>query len=179
MAVFTIKTRGLFRRRRRLQSRDKLTASDFRAIARQVGATPIAARKVGFVSARQAIAREQIETRWNGKETQETAMPGDWVVTNMSADREILRDGTGHENTYVIRAAKFPTLYDRDQGSTSFGAVFRSKSKVEAIHLTGGFEILAPWNEIQQSPDGYLLLAGSDVYGNNRETFEATYEIMP
>ena len=175
--MFTIKTRGLFRRRRRVHAREKLSAADFRDIARRIGAAPVHARKVGYVSARQASASEAIETFSNGKESQDVAMPGDWIVTNMSADREIIRDESGRENTYVIRAAKFPTLYDRDEGSTEFGTIYKSKSRVEAIHLTGGFEILAPWNEMQRSADGYLLLAGAEVYGNARETFEATYRL--
>jgi hypothetical protein len=176
--LFKIETKGFFRRRRRVTSRDRLAAADFRAIAARLGLQPVRARKVGYVSARQARAPEPIETHWNGKESKDVAHSGDWIVTNMSADREILRDASGHANTYVIRAAKFPTLYVRDEGSTPFGTIYKSKSRVEAIHLSGGFEIMAPWDEIQRAPDGYLLLSGSEVYGNNRETFEATYEVV-
>jgi hypothetical protein len=47
---------------------------------------------------------------------------------------------------------------------------------VDAIRLPGGFDIAAPWGERQQAPSGYLILSGGEVYGNNAETFAATYE---
>jgi hypothetical protein len=62
-------------------------------------------------------------------------------------------------------------------GQTEFGPIYLPKGVVEAIHLSGGFEILAPWGQKQQSPDGYLLLNGTEVYGNDKNTFEATYAV--
>lgn len=155
----------------------KLTTAEFEGIRRAVSAPLLNARKIGFVAARVATEREKIFTHWNGKESADVAEPGDWVVTNMSAAREIMRDRDGNENTYVIRADVFPRLYDLDSGN-EFGQLYKSKSVVEAFLLPGSFEILAPWGEIQRGARGYLLNNGQEVYGNNRDTFEATYEIV-
>ncbi len=156
----------------------KLTPGDFGRIRAQVDAPLLTARKIGFVAARQTGAEENVVTHWNGKESADVARPGDWVVTNMSAAGEILRDRDQQVNTYVIRAETFPRLYDLHQGENAFGQVYKSRSVVEAFLLPGSFEILAPWDEMQRGARGYLLNNGKEVYGNNRETFEATYEIV-
>ncbi len=161
-----------------LVAASKLTPDDFAGIRKTAGVPLLVARKIGFVAARRAATEERIVTRWNGKESSDVAGPGDWVVTNMSAAREILRDSEGHENTYVIRAAKFPQLYDLDGEQTAFGQIYKSKSVVEAFRLPGSFEILAPWGEIQRGAQGYLINNGQEVYGNSCETFEATYEVV-
>lgn len=159
----------------RLVSGEGLQPSDFRAIAVQLHQRPIRARKIGYVAARQAHRREAVETRWNGKETTNTAQPGDWIVTNLSPKQEPLRDREGSVDTYVITADRFPSLYEATGGRNVHGAIHRAKGEVEALRLPGGFDIVAPWGEQQQSPDGYLLLSGDEVYGNNAETFAATY----
>jgi hypothetical protein len=130
------------------------------------------------VAVRPAKAGEVVETQWNGKETQNTAAHGDWIATNLSPDREVLRDSAGQANTYVIHPEKFASLFDRHVGNTEFGAIYKPKGTVQALHFSAGFEILAPWGEMQQSPDGYLVLNETEVYGNNRQTFDATYEIV-
>ncbi len=79
-------------------------------------------------------------------------------------------------NTYVIAADRFQSLYEATDGRNPHGAIYRAKGVVEALHLPGGFDIVAPWGERQQAPSGYLLLNGHDVYGNNAETFRATYK---
>jgi len=173
--LFNIESKGIFGRRRRLVARDRLSKADFRSVAKELDASPFPARKIGFVAARRAPREEIVETRWNNKETRNTAAPGDWIVTNLSPRKEVLRDKAGHANTYVIRADKFPQLYEPDVGETEFGQIYKPNGVVEAIRLSGGFQILAPWGQTQQSPDGYLLLNGTEVYGNDRETFEATY----
>ena len=73
---------------------------------------------------------------------------------------------------------KFASLYDRDVGDMKPGAIYKPRGTVEALHFSGGFEILAPWGEMQQSEDGYLVLNDAEAYGNNRATFDATYEIV-
>lgn len=175
---FTIETRGLLRKQRRLIARRRLTAADFRAIAVKLGTIPRKARKVGLVAARQANAREDVETKWNGTETRDTAAPGDWVVTTLTRRGRVLRKA-GYANTYVVRAEKFPSLYDRSVGDNEFGAIYRPKGAgtIEALYFSAGYELAAPWGELQQSSDGYLLLNDAEVYGNNRETFDATYKI--
>ena len=162
----------------RLVATERLGSGDFTDIAAALGETPRRARKTGFVSARVATQQQTIETQWNGKETTAVAEPGDWIATNMSADGKILRDASGDANTYVITAAKFPDLYERDEGKTEFGDVYRARGAVEALFFPGGFEILALWGEIQRADAGYFLLNGDEVYGNNKETFEATYVVV-
>ena len=159
----------------KLVSTDKLTPEDFAKLAAGLGIKPFKARKTGFVSVRVAAKHETIETLWNGKESSGVAEPGDKIVTNMSVARQILRDGAGHANTYVIAAAKFPDLYEPDEGKTEFGDIYRARGHVEALYVAGGFEILAPWGETQRANAGYILFNGTDVYGNNKETFERTY----
>lgn len=159
----------------RLASSKKLTVSDFMKVALELGAYPMKARKVGFVAVRRAAASERVTTLWNGKETTAVAEAGDMIVTNMSADREILRDAAGNANVYVILAGVFPKLYERDTGENEFGEVFRARVIVDALYLPGGFEIMAPWGEIQRADAGYLIKNGDEVYGNHKETFEQTY----
>jgi hypothetical protein len=178
LPLFTIETRGLLRRKHRLMTCRRLTAADFRAIAVRLGTTSIKARRIGFVAVRPAKAGEVVETRWNGRETQNTAAHGDWIATNLSPDREVLRDSTGHANTYVIRPEVFASLFDRHVGDTELGAIYKPKGTVQALYFSAGFEILAPWGEMQQAQDGYLVLNDTEVYGNNRATFDATYEVL-
>lgn len=160
----------------RLEAPSGLEGGDFEKIARELGTRPFKAHKTGFVAAREARERERIETLWNGKETENVAQPGDFVVTNLTPARAVLRDAQGHVNTYVISRGKFAELYVADHGNTEFGAIYRPTSTVEAIFLAGGFDILASWGEPQHAESGYLLKNGSDVYGNNKDTFEQTYE---
>jgi hypothetical protein len=160
----------------RLEANAVLTPTDFLRIAKEARRRPVRARKIGHIAARQASKPEAVETRWNGKETTNTAQKGDWIVTNLSPQQEALRDGDGHVNTYVILGERFADLYEPTGSQSKFGAVHRAKGVVEAIRLAGGFDIVAPWGERQTSPSGYLLSNGTEVYGNNAGTFAATYE---
>jgi hypothetical protein len=63
-------------------------------------------------------------------------------------------------------------------GATSLVGYTPPARTVDALHLSGGFDIVAPWGERQTAPDGYLILSGRQVYGNNAETFAATYEVV-
>jgi hypothetical protein len=176
--MFTIERTGFFCRRNRVVAPARLTDKEFREVASNLRRPVVKARKVGFVAARKVEQREGVVTRWDGHETSNTAEPGDWVVTNLSPDRKVLRDKNGNTNTYVIRADKFPILYDPFTGSNEFGALFKAKGQVEAIYLSGGFDIAAPWGQRQTSAAGYLVLNGDEVYGNHKDTFEATYEVV-
>lgn len=155
-----------------------LTPDDFKRIARALGRRRLRARKTGFVAARQAVKPEVVETRWNGQETTNRAHAGDWIVANLNPQQQPLRDGDGHVNTYVILGERFDDLYEPTGAQSAFGAVYRAKGVVDAIPLPGGFDIVAPWGERQTSPSGYLLCNGKEVYGNNAETFTATYEVL-
>ena len=160
---------------KRLHSHVILTPDHVREIARALNVKPVRARKIGYVAARRAVRREAVETRWNGKETTNTAQRGDWIITSLSATKEPLRDRDGSLNIYVITADVFPGLYEPTDSRCEHGTIYRAKGIVDAIELPGGFDILAPWGERQQAPEGYLLFNGKDVYGNNAETFNATY----
>lgn len=163
----------------RLVAPAKLKPSDFAKIATALGTKAFRATKTGFVAARIAHHREHIETRWDGKETEAMAEPGDAIVSNVSPDRQILRDAEGHANTYVIRREKFPELYEPDGTTCDLGDIFRSKVTVKALYLPGGFELMAPWGQMQRADDGYLIQNGNEVYGNNKVTFDLTYEPRP
>jgi hypothetical protein len=176
--MFTIEKTGPHRDKNRLVARAVLSEADFRDIARALGGQPVRARKTALIAARQATASERVETQWNGSETTNTAKPGDWIVTSLSADGKVLRDGAGHTNSYVISAASFPELYAPTEGANEFGRFYAARGTVDALHLSGGFEIVAPWGERQTAPDGYLILSGRQVYGNNAETFAATYAVI-
>jgi hypothetical protein len=176
--MFRIESRGFFRRKNRLVSQTKLEQSDFYKVARSLGARPLKARKIGFVAARMAEQAETIQTQSNGKETINSARPGDWIATNLGPDREVVRDKSGYENSYAITAEIFPTLYDSITGKNEFGGFFKAKNLVDAVYLSGGFDILAPWGQKETADVGYLLSSGHEVYGNNASTFDATYEII-
>jgi hypothetical protein len=175
-----LETQGYVRKRRRLVARRRLTAADFRAVAVKLGTVPMQARKVGLVSARQATQAEEVKTFRDGLESRNTAAPGDWIVTNLSPQGGVLRDRAGHADTYVIRADKFPALYATHAGATEFGTIYRPTDtrEVKVIYLSGGFELMAPWGEMQRGDEGYLLLNGEEVYGNDRESFDATYALL-
>ena len=161
---------------RRLIASVRLTEGDFQRVGRELGVAPFRAFKIGYVAARRAQISEPIETFWNGKESEDIAEPGDYIVTNLSLDRTPLRDRQDHTNTYIIRADRFPDLYEYIEDSSPYGEVYRARGVVDAIYLAGGFEILAPWGEMQRVDDGYLVLNGAEVYGNSKETFETTYQ---
>jgi hypothetical protein len=162
----------------RLDAAAVLTPSDFQSIAKKLGHPPLRARKIGYVAARRAEKSEVVETRSNGKETTNTARVGDFIVTNLSPDREPLRDGDGHFNVYVIAAEKFASLYDPTDEDNEHGAIYRAKGVVSALPLPGGFDIMAPWGERQTASAGYLLCNGPEVYGSSKEAFEETYEVV-
>lgn len=177
--MFKLERRGFFRRTTRLVADVRLSSADFRRIGDELGTRPFCARKIGHVAAERATAPTRIETRWNGKESVVDVAPGDWIVTNLTPTAAVLRDRDGHANTYAIKPDRFADLYEPDGRQSEFGAVYRAKGVVEALALSGGFDIEAPWGERQQAAAGYLVLNGPDVYGNNKETFEATYEVLP
>ncbi|MGD9803466.1 MAG: hypothetical protein AB7E81_23640 [Hyphomicrobiaceae bacterium] len=164
----------------RIISQDGLSIDEFRALARDLGADIKQAWKITRVAARQATRTEHVETRWNGKETEGEAFPGDWIVTALAADGTPLKDGDGHLNVYVIKADRFASLYELLPGTLDppNGAIFRACGTVEAIRVTGGFEIKAPWGEMQRADDGWLLLSDSQVYGNHHDTFAETYQVL-
>ena len=176
--MFTIQSKGIFAKRERLVAPTTLSPADFQKVADQIGRKPVKARKIALVAARMAERMELVETRWDGRETTNVARPGDWIVTNLTLDRKVLRDRQGSKNTYVVKAEVFPNMHDGCTGGNEYGNFFKAKGVVEAVYLSGGFDLLAPWGQKQTAGVGYLLLNGQDVYGNNADTFDATYKII-
>jgi hypothetical protein len=177
--VFKIVRKGAQGAGVRLEADTALTPADFQSVADALGSPPIRARKIGYTAARKATESEVVETRSNGRETTNTARAGDWIVTNLSPQREPLLDLDGHLNVYVIEAARFPALYEPAGSKSAQGAIYRAKGVASAIPLPGGFDIAAPWGQRQTAADGYLLCNGTEVYGSSRGAFEAAYEVMP
>lgn len=155
-----------------------LDARDFRVIAEKLGTPPRPARKIALIAARQVHAAEDVASHWNGLETSNTAAPGDWIATSLDADGNVLRDADGHANAYVIAAANFAALYREAEGANAAGRFYAATGKVEVLHLAGGFDIIGRWGERQLASDGYLVLNGDEVYGNNAETFARTYAFL-
>jgi hypothetical protein len=176
--MFEIRSSGIRKPKLRLVSDRVLTKADFKNIAKAVGEQPFAAQKIAFVAARTARRIEDVETYWNGKETRNTAKPGDLIVTSLTRRKSVLRDKAGNPNIYVIREKSFARLYAPVRGKNRMGRFYRAKSIVSAIPLSGGFDILAPWGKRERAPKGYLLLNGKEVYGNNAGTFVATYDVV-
>lgn len=162
----------------RLESRCELTPADFTAIGAELGIRPVRARKIGYVAAKQAAKPQVVETRWNGHETSNTARIGDWIVTNLSPQRQALGDRDGTLNVYVIAPEFFARLYEPTGESSEYGAIYRARGEVSALPLRGGFDIVAPWGERQIAAAGYLLLNEDLVNGSNWDAFAATYEIL-
>ncbi|MBO0755704.1 MAG: hypothetical protein J2P54_07570 [Bradyrhizobiaceae bacterium] len=176
--MFAIETSGVRKIKHRLVAGTILKKSDFKRVTARLGLSGVRARKVAFVAARTARRREDVATYWNGRETTNTARAGDFIVTTLTRRRTVLRDKRGNPNQYVIKARTFRKLYGPAPGKNRFGKFFQSKSIVTAIYLSGGFDIIAPWGQRERAPKGYLMLNGNEVYGNNAETFEATYELL-
>jgi hypothetical protein len=160
----------------RLVADAALTPDDFRAVAEELKVPAASARKTGLVAAHPAQTQQTVETHWNGKETQAVAEVGDLIVTTLADDGLALRDAAGGINCYVIKQAKFAQLYASTGRHSAFGEVYAATGQVEALFLPGGFEIVAPWGEVQRGDAGYLILNGADVYGNHRDVFEAAYK---
>jgi hypothetical protein len=176
--MFEIETSGVRIIKHRLVAGTILKKSDFKRLSARLGTPGVRARKVAFVAARTTRQREDITTYWNGRETTNTARPGDVIVTSLTRRKTILRDKRGNVNQYVVKARTFHKLYGTAPGKNRFGKFFQSKSIVTAIYLAGGFDIIAPWGQRERALRGYLLLSGNTVYGNNAQTFEATYDLL-
>ncbi len=162
----------------RLESDSVLTPEDFQRIADELGIPPIRARKIGYVAVRKAAKSEVVETHSNGKETTNTRASGDYIVTNLSPQRDTAARPRRPPEHLRHRAARFPDLYEPAGERGAHGAVYRAKGVVSAIPLPGGFDIAAPWGERQKAASGYLLLYHDMVYGGSHLAFEATHAIL-
>lgn len=110
---------------------------------------------------------QDVVTTINGKEeTRNVANDGDHIITGVKGER------------YVIKAAKFPNLYEQDPENPDR---YRSKNVVRAIELTEPVEIKAPWGEMQRADAGgricQAVANASDVYLIEKDAFEKTYAL--
>ncbi|MFO1428627.1 MAG: hypothetical protein U1F76_00575 [Candidatus Competibacteraceae bacterium] len=160
----------------RLISTVPLTVEDFERIARDLGCDK--RRKIGFVAALTAATPTRVITYRKGKETENIAQPGDFIVTNLLPQTlNPLTNDKGQPDQYVIRANRFSELYSRLEGKESeFGPIFKAKSTVKAIYFPNGFDIVPPWGGQQVAAEGYLFLNGTEVYGCEAQACHETYE---
>jgi hypothetical protein len=124
-------------------------------------------RKVASISkanVRIVEKKEIIETKHpNIKETENEALPGDFVVTRSGND------------AYVIKSKKFHDLYEDDQNNPGF---YRSKSAGYAIFLKEKVTIDTPWGTEQKIDAGGILFKSTvtrEIYGNQQKTFEEDF----
>ncbi len=162
----------------RLTSTAPLSAEDFETIAKKIGYD--IRRKIGFVAAVKTTEPTRVITYRKGKETENIAQPGDFIVTNLVPQTlEPITNTWGQPDQYVIRASRLAELYDcLDDKETEFGTVFKAKSIVKTIYFPKGFDIVPPWSGRQIGDEGYLFLNGSEVYGCEAQVCHQTYEVV-
>jgi hypothetical protein len=179
MADYRIETRGWLRRKRRLIASGVLSAADFDRLAREVGVAARRARKVGLVAGQVITEAKLHSIEWAGEATKTKAEPNDWLVTNLNKDGHPIRD-KGKINQYVVKPATFAARYEPDGRESPYGTIYKTRQavEVETLYFASGLDIAAPWGERQTLDDGYLLKAGTEVYGNARKSFEETYEAL-
>ncbi len=133
-------------------------------------------RKTGEYLATRVTVTTPVETVLaNGiKETKNTALPGDYIVT-----------GTGGER-YVVKPEVFTARYEPKPGYTG---VYLARGHVKAIPnpFNRTLHIVAPWGEIQNGAADSIIV---DIYDPatrkrdgkpyliNRAEFEATYKLV-
>lgn len=162
----------------RLEFTEQIDEDTFRALATQRRAKIGKYQKTGLVAATEAKERIEIVTYWNGEETRNIAERGDMIVTSLTNDFSILTDDQGQQNTYTMKAGRFAKLYQASGFASTqnkLGWLYRAKGQVYAFHVPEGFQIKAPWGEMQNADNGYIVLNGSDVYGVHSDVFEETY----
>ena len=162
----------------RLESDAVLTRENFQRIAGEIGISPIEARKIGHVAVRTAIKTEVVETRSNGKETTNTACPGDYIVTNLSPQREPLLDRDGHLNIYVIRAAKFPDLYEQPVSAARTALSTAPRASSPRSRCPAASTSPPPGASGRPQPGAISSAKAPEVYGVSKDAFDATYEVV-
>ncbi|MEM8528874.1 MAG: glycosyltransferase [Bacteroidota bacterium] len=134
------------------------------------------------VFARKAKGGEQIVTTTaDGKETQNTAEKGEYIITNQTDAKE----------QYIVESKDFQEKYDwlRDVGEEK--AEYRAKGEILALELTSSvlqqlnlqspFQFVADWGEEMIAKEGDFLaqpLKGeAEVYRIARKEFFETYKL--
>ena len=133
---------------------------------------PVFAKK-GTVEARQVTVPEEVTTTLadGTQETVNTAVPGDFVITNPGGER------------YILKPDNFAKRYE----ATDEAGVYRAKGMARAFQNPTGAEIdiMAPWGEVQHGgPDCMIATTydpenpdevGSDRYIIGAAEFVDTY----
>lgn len=100
----------------------------------------------------------------DGKETENTAVPGDIIMSGPSGEK------------YVVKAAKFEKLYAKQED----GTVIPEQSPRQVARYTGKDEVTftAPWGEqMVLKPGDYLVKDGEGYYRVAKKEYEATYNL--
>lgn len=121
------------------------------AIAKALDQSPIY-KKQGQVNAQPAIAGQLVVTIiGDGKETQNVAKPGDWVVTNPSGEQ------------YLVSNEKFQDRYEAAEKPS----VYNAKGYCRAIVNPFDFpiKIMASWGEPQTGGIDCMIVDTCDVEG--------------
>ncbi len=109
--------------------------------------------KFGTVNARPAVPGEKITTTLasGAKETDNAAEEGDWVVTNPSGER------------YVLKEKQFSARYE----TSELDGVFKAKGSCRAIKNPFGkpIEIMASWGAPQTGDENCLIADTCDEHG--------------
>jgi hypothetical protein len=133
-------------------------------------------RKTGEYRAIRAEAQTPVETVLASgmKETKNTALPGDYIVTGIGGER------------YVVKPDVFAARYEQKPGATG---VFLARGHVKAIPnpFNRPLHIVAPWGEIQHGAADCMVVdiydpATSERVGKpyliSRAEFDATYKVV-
>lgn len=133
------------------------------------------------IRARKAVEGEKVITRTtDGKETENIAESGDFLVENQTSARE----------RYLISSNKFRDRYEKQFDAEDGWAVYKPLGKVRAIELTREilnklglqeeFEIEAPWGSAEVVKENDFLVTPPDfteVYRIARVEFLETYQV--
>ncbi|MDB5477760.1 MAG: hypothetical protein JWM96_255 [Alphaproteobacteria bacterium] len=97
-----------------------------------------------------------------GKETQNTAMPGDYII-------KTTEKGDG----YIITADRFFEIYEDDAGDARY---YRNKITRIALLILEDIRFIAPWGEEQNVASGGVIVdAGNYIYGIEKNSFITNY----
>lgn len=169
----------------RIESHERLTSEHFERIVDELGRRKIqvlrGVRRVGKISARKAEKAEEVKTRCDGPQSNVKARRGDWIATTLDDNLMPILDRQGEKNIYVIKAKLFDILYVQiPNGQPGFYAP-RAVNIADAIEISGGIDIVAPWGDRQRMKECWLVrksngtLRHEEIYGVAMTHFEITY----
>jgi hypothetical protein len=139
-------------------------------------------KKKSLVRARKAEAGLKVITRTSdGRETQNTAAKGDWLVENQTSVQE----------SYLVKAETFEKKYTLLHALGDGWGCFRPKGEIFALEISKAdlmdfgvekeLEFEAPWKETTLVKPGDFLVVPLDkgeIYRIARKEFSETYELI-